>query len=70
MRLPGKLQNPLNRADGVVGVVAFALDTDGVENNDGYKLINRNGQPFSRESEVQIFLASSGTAPSSTSTAR
>jgi hypothetical protein len=27
-----------------------------VENQDGYKLINRAGQPFSRESEVQIFF--------------
>lgn len=29
---------------------------DYIENNDGYKVINRNGQPFSRESEVQIFF--------------
>lgn len=27
-----------------------------VENQDGYRLINRAGQPFSRESEVQIFF--------------
>jgi hypothetical protein len=27
-----------------------------VENQDGYKLINRNGKPFSREDEVQIFF--------------
>lgn len=27
-----------------------------VENQDGYRLINRGGQPFSRESEVQIFF--------------
>jgi hypothetical protein len=27
-----------------------------IENQDGYKLINRGGQPFSRESEVQLFF--------------
>jgi hypothetical protein len=27
-----------------------------VENQDGYKLINRDGQPFSKESEVQLFF--------------
>lgn len=27
-----------------------------VENQDGYKVINRAGQPFSRESEVQVFF--------------
>ncbi len=27
-----------------------------IENQDGYKLINRAGQPFSRESEVQLFF--------------
>ncbi|MFF5498943.1 hypothetical protein [Streptomyces aquilus] len=27
-----------------------------VENNDGYKLINRAGKPFSREDEVQLFF--------------
>lgn len=27
-----------------------------IENNDGYRVINRTGQPFSRESEVQIFF--------------
>lgn len=34
-------------------VLAFK---DYVENKDGYKLINRNGKPFSREDEVQIFF--------------
>jgi hypothetical protein len=29
---------------------------DYVENQDGYKLINRAGQPFSRESEVHLFF--------------
>jgi hypothetical protein len=29
---------------------------DYVENQDGYKLINRAGQPFSREAEVQLFF--------------
>jgi hypothetical protein len=29
---------------------------DYVENNDGYRLINRAGQPFSRESEVHLFF--------------
>jgi len=29
---------------------------DYVENNDGYKLINKGGKPFSNESEVQIFF--------------
>jgi hypothetical protein len=29
---------------------------DYVENNDGYKLINRAGRPFSREDEVQLFF--------------
>lgn len=27
-----------------------------VENQDGYRLINRNGQPFSDEKEVQLFF--------------
>jgi hypothetical protein len=27
-----------------------------IENQDGYKLINRRGKPFSRESEVQLFF--------------
>jgi hypothetical protein len=27
-----------------------------VENRDGYKVINRRGQPFSREAEVQVFF--------------
>jgi hypothetical protein len=29
---------------------------DYVENRDGYKVINRKGQPFSRETEVQLFF--------------
>ena len=32
------------------------LFKDYVENNDGYKLINRAGKPFSREDEVQLFF--------------
>lgn len=32
------------------------LFKDYVENQDGYKLINRNGKPFSREDEVQLFF--------------
>ena len=32
------------------------LFKDYVENNDGYKLINRAGKPFSREEEVQLFF--------------
>ncbi|MCS4275152.1 hypothetical protein M2390_000310 [Mycetocola sp. BIGb0189] len=45
---------PLGSYDeALVRVNAFK---DYIENNDGYRLINRNGQPFSRESEVQIFF--------------
>lgn len=29
---------------------------DYVENRDGYRVINRNGQPFSKETEVQLFF--------------
>lgn len=29
---------------------------DYVENNDGYRVINRKGEPFSRETEVQLFF--------------
>lgn len=39
--------------ESLVRVKAFK---DYVENNDGYRVINRSDRPFSRESEVQIFF--------------
>ena len=45
---------PVNSyAEALARVLEFR---DYVENRDGYRLINRNGLPFSKESEVQIFF--------------